>query len=167
MRQVLIVCTANICRSPMAVAVARHLLPEPGWRWWRPQPPLRFDCAGLHVPALRQRPDARAAAVLTRHGYRVPRRLSRSMVPSDFERFDLILAMERLHLAELQRTCPPQQAHKLALFLDCTPGLQGQEVPDPYFGSETGFEIVLSLCEAGVRGLLAAAQPASSQKESP
>ena len=64
--------------------------------------------------------------------------------------------MDGGHLAELLDTCAPEHAHKLRRFLDLAPGLEGQDVPDPFFGDMGGFERVLQLCELGVRGLLAA-----------
>jgi protein-tyrosine phosphatase len=75
---------------------------------------------------------------------------------ADFERFDLILAMDRDNVAQLLRRCPHEHVGKIRLFLDFATDIAEDEVPDPYYGSAQGFERVLDLCEAGAQGLLAA-----------
>lgn len=152
MTKILFVCLANICRSPMAQRVTEALA---GAR--DAGPPLWMESAGVHVPRSGAPPDPRALSALERRGY-VGRRgrpgRSREVHANDFTRFDLILAMDCIILAELTRRCPAGEAHRLHLFLDFAEGLHGQEVPDPYFGGVQGFENVLDLCEAGARGLL-------------
>ena len=91
---------------------------------------------------------------MTARHYAMGNTRSRRVIPQDFERFDLLLAMDEDNLAALQRQCPPEQLHKLRLLLSYAPELGEREVPDPYFGGLAGFERVLDLCEAGVRGLL-------------
>ena len=145
MTRVLLICMGNICRSPMALAVTRQLA---GAR-------LEVDSAGTHAVRPPQGADPRAAAVLARRGYTPEKRRSRSVTAADFEHFDLLLAMDGANLEDLRARCPPGQAGKLRLFLDFAPGLEGQDVPDPYYGDVPGFERVLDLCEAGARGLLA------------
>lgn len=149
MDRILIVCMGNICRSPMAESVARRLVQDAGLSGQ-----FEFDSAGTHAHPNRPRPDPRVKSVLTRKGYELIDRRARPVRPADFERFDLILAMDRENLAGLERNCAAELAHKLHLFLDFTPGLEGTDVPDPFFGDVRGFERVLDLCEAGVRGLL-------------
>lgn len=149
MRKILMVCTANICRSPMAKAVAQQLADRAGQsKQWA------FDAAGTHAQNGGPRPDPRTKTVMTARHYAVGNTRSRRVTPQDFERFDLLLAMDEDNLAALQRQCPPEQLHKLRLLLSYAPELGEREVPDPYFGGLTGFERVLDLCEAGVRGLL-------------
>ncbi len=118
---------------------------------------LDFDSAGTQ--ALQGRPsiDPQARAVLARAGYAVDTHRARRITPHDFAVNDLVLAMDAGHLATLREACGREHAHKLRLFLDFAPGLAGTDVPDPYFGDLGGFERVLGLCEAGVRGLLAIA----------
>lgn len=147
MAAVLFVCTANICRSPMAEVVARVRLAEAGFG------PLQSAGARAH-PKLGEAIDARAAAALLRHEYTPQKKWrSRRVQVEDFERFDLILAMEAQNLADLQRLCPPPLHAKLRLLLDFVPGLAGQDVPDPYFGPAAGFDHVLGLIERGVQGI--------------
>ncbi len=143
------VCMGNICRSPMAQAIAEKLVADA-----RLSSQWRFDSAGTHASRVGERPDPRAAATLLRHGYAAGHIRSRKIIPQDFQSFDLILAMDASNLADLHRLCPPEHLHKLHLFLDFAPALNEAEVPDPYWGSAAGFERVFDLCEAGARGLI-------------
>lgn len=144
---ILIVCTANICRSPMAEVVMKARLSESGFG--------SVQSAGARAhPKLGEAIDARAAAALLRHEFRPPKKWrSRRVQLEDFERFDLILAMEAQNLADLRALCPAPLQGKLRLLLDFVPGLEGQDVPDPYFGPAAGFDQVLALIERGVAGL--------------
>jgi protein-tyrosine phosphatase len=149
MTKILMVCMANICRSPMARAVAQQLVRDAGRA-----AAFEFDSAGTHAQHAGERPDPRARSVLSSRHYAIHNARSRRVTARDFERFDLILAMDENNLAMLQRQCPPHQQHKLRLLLAFAPELGITEVPDPYFGDLAGFERVLDLCEAGVRGWL-------------
>ena len=73
----------------------------------------------------------------------------------DFSEADLILAMDAGHLEALRERCPPQARHKLALLLDHAPDFVGRDVPDPYYGDESGFIEVLDLAEEASRRLVA------------
>lgn len=149
MNRVLMVCMANICRSPMACSVAQHLARQQGR-----QRQFEFDSAGTHAPTLSQRMDPRAREALLKRGYTPVKNRSKQARLQDFERFDLILAMDDANLAALKRQCPAAMHNKLRLLLSFAPALGITEVPDPYYGDAAGFEKVLSLCEAGVHGLL-------------
>lgn len=118
---------------------------------------LEFDSAGTQALQGRATTDPRARGVLARAGYKFDGKRARRVTQQDFAVNDLILAMDAQHLGELRDACEPEHLRKLRLFLDCAPGLEGRGVPDPYFGDLGGFDRVLDLCEAGVRGLLAAA----------
>jgi len=150
MTNVLVVCMANVCRSPMAASVLRKLAIDQGLAG-----ALNIGSAGVRVPWPGTRIDPRADAALRRGGYTSLRSRSQQVTPADFQRIDLALAMDHTNLEELRELCPPEQAHKLHLFLDFTSDLRGQAVPDPYYGDARGFDNVLALCEAGARGLLA------------
>jgi protein-tyrosine phosphatase len=149
MTQILMVCMANVCRSPMALAVAQQLTRNQG-RVGK----LRFDSAGTHVPGAK-RIDARGQAVLLKRQYTPGKTRSRQVSAQDFERFDLILAMDKANLAALRRLCPPALHDKLRLLMSFAPEQGIAEVPDPYYGDLAGFERVLDLIEAGIKGLLA------------
>ena len=144
------VCMGNICRSPMAEVVANHFLLA------RPNEVFLVKSAGTH--AIRSADaDLRARKVLQARGYDMPKRKARGVSDGDFERFDLILAMDATTLSELQRRCPVQHQHKLRLFMSLVElgsEVSPPSVPDPYYGNAQGFNNVLDMCEAGVKGLL-------------
>lgn len=146
MIQVLLVCRGNLCRSPMALAITAHHL-----RLFGLHHGVRLGSAGTHASTHRKHPDPRAMATLQRFGYAPARQSARAVVQSDFERYDLLLAMDPSNLADLQAQCPEALQHKLQLFLHHTPDAIGREIPDPYFGAPSGFERVLRLCEVGAR----------------
>lgn len=151
MTRVLLVCMANVCRSPTALAVARQRVLELELAKW-----MEFDSAGTHVRHAGERIDPRAASVLAKRHYKPTKTRSRQIIAQDFQRFDLIVAMDEANLLALKAQCMPQHHSKLCLLLEFAPELGLREVPDPYYGSLAGFERVLDLCEAGLSGLFRA-----------
>jgi protein-tyrosine phosphatase len=115
---------------------------------------LWVDSAGIHASHFSEKPDRRAELALSRRGYELAHTRSRRIEPQDFEKFDLLLAMDATNLTDLQRLAPPAYLNKVRLFLSFAEGLNETEVPDPYYGNAEGFERVLDLCEAGARGLI-------------
>lgn len=150
MRSVLLVCTGNICRSPTADGVLRRLVRDAGL-----EGQVRVDSAGTHDYHVGEAPDPRAQEHARRRGYDLSALRARRLEQGDFERFDLILAMDRSHLRVLQRLAPAGQRHKLRLFMEFAKSWELAEVPDPYYGGDAGFEQVLDMIEAGARGVLA------------
>jgi len=150
MTKVLMVCTANICRSPMALTVGRTHAAKLGLTR-----EFLFDSAGTHAAKPPQPMDGRARQTLLQRGYAPVRSKARTVRPRDFEEFDLVLAMDTANLGALQKICPAEHTAKLRLLMSFAPEDTSIDVPDPYFGNMGGFERVLDLCEAGVRGLLA------------
>lgn len=150
MFRILVVCMGNICRSPIAESVFQALVNERGL-----SASVEIDSAGTYAGHQGSKPDSRAIAVATARGYaQITRQRARRVLPRDFELFDLVLAMDLRNLRHLQDMCPPEQQHKLQLFLDCA-GMGAQsEVPDPYYGNAAGFEHVMELCEKGARAVL-------------
>ena len=149
MTKLLMVCMGNTCRSPMARAIACKLAAAAGLA-----PAFEVDCAGTHADPLGERPDPRAVLTLARHGYEMGRARSRRIAEQDFHAFDLILAMDTDNLAALRSLCPAEHGHKLHLLLDFAEDIKEVEVPDPYYGTQEGFEQVLALCEAGIKSLV-------------
>lgn len=145
----LFVCLGNICRSPTAEAVFRHLLAREGTNLG-----IEVDSAGIGRWHVGEPPDERAQAAARRRGLDMSSIRARQIAREDFERFDLILAMDRENLAELRRRAPPQYRERVRLFLEFAPDLGAQDVPDPYYGGEAGFEEVLDLTEQAARNLL-------------
>ncbi len=150
MTKVLVVCMANVCRSPMAASVLQQMAADQGLAR-----ALKVESAGVRVAWPGVRIDPRADAALRRAGYTAVRTRSRQITAADVQRADLALAMDHANLEELRELCPPDQSHKLRLFLDFAADRRGEAVPDPYYGDARGFDNVLALCEAGARGLLA------------
>jgi len=149
MQSVLFVCTGNICRSPTADGVFRYLVREAGL-----EARVRVDSAGTHDYHVGEPPDERTQAHALRRGYDLSALRARQVVGEDFERFDLLLAMDRGHLRILQRLAPPAHRHKLRLFMDFATTRRRDEVPDPYYGGARGFDEVLDMVEDAARGLL-------------
>ncbi|MBL0917407.1 MAG: low molecular weight phosphotyrosine protein phosphatase [Hydrogenophaga sp.] len=142
MHQVLLVCMGNICRSPMASAVMQAEVQRRGL-----QAAVGVDSAGVYDGHEGERADERARRLARAQGYEaIDRERARGIRGEDFERFDLILAMDRNNLRNLQQRCPPAHRHKLHLYLAYA-GLGEREVPDPYYGPIGGFELVLGMCE--------------------
>jgi protein-tyrosine phosphatase len=141
MKKVLFVCTGNICRSPTAEGVLRHLSRQLGME-------VHVESAGTHDYHVGQPPDRRAQHHAQGRGYDLSAQRARQLRKRDFEEFDLIVAMDRGHLEILQQHCPPQHRAKVRMLLD------GHDVPDPYYGGADGFEQVLDMVEAACLGLL-------------
>ncbi|HXY76814.1 MAG TPA: low molecular weight protein-tyrosine-phosphatase [Steroidobacteraceae bacterium] len=148
--RVLFVCLGNICRSPTAEAVLRALAAREA-----PDLVIEVDSAGTSGYHIGDAPDARARAAAARRGYDLSALRARIVEPADFERFDLILAMDRENLRVLRRRAPATVHQRLRLFLEFAPSGAAEDVPDPYYGGANGFEEVLDLVEAATRGLLA------------
>ena len=149
MRGVLFVCTGNICRSPTADAVMRRMVRNAGLAHG-----VRVDSAGTHDYHVGEAPDARGQEHARRRGYDLSGLRARQVVAEDFESFELILAMDRGHLAILRRIAPPQHRHKLRLFMEFAESWRAGAGPDPYSRWAVGFERVLDMVEAAARGLL-------------
>lgn len=158
MTKILFVCMGNICRSPTAEGVFRHHLSE-----FPEQLDLEVDSAGTHAYHVGEPPDSRSQAAARRRGIDISSIRARKVRTEDFVEYDYILAMDKLNLVTLKDLCPGEHAHKLSLFLDYIENTDREEVPDPYYGGETGFEQVLDLVEAASHGLLRAL---SSQADS-
>ena len=139
---VLFVCMGNICRSPTAEGVFRKLALDAGL-----EETLRIDSAGTHAYHEGEPPDRRAQAAAERRGYDLSDLRARRVSETDFEEFDLILAMDSLNLVTLQDRAEEAAHERLKKLLDYSKNKPGGDVPDPYYGGATGFERVLDLVE--------------------
>jgi protein-tyrosine phosphatase len=163
------VCLGNICRSPTAEGVMRHQLAEA-----QLADRVIVDSAGTGDWHIGEAPDERAQRAAKHRGYDLSTFRGRQISAEDFERFDLIVAMDDKNVAALRQVCPPAQRDKIRLLMEFAtaasatdgngaekraPGFDAREVVDPYFGGGEGFEIVLDQCEAACRGLIAALRP--------
>jgi protein-tyrosine phosphatase len=145
---VLFVCMGNICRSPTAEGVFRHIVEQEGLA-----ESIEVDSAGTHAFHVNEPPDRRAQEAAERRGISMSNIRARRVEPGDFERFDYIIAMDRGNLSILIDQADAEHHSKIRLFLDYTRGNE-DEVPDPYYGGAAGFERVLDLVEEASRGLL-------------
>lgn len=147
--RVLFVCMGNICRSPAAEIVFRKQVADAGR-----SADFLIDSAGTIGMHAGKGPDTRMAATLASRGYRIEGK-SRQIRERDLEDFDLILVMDQDNLADVRRL-DRQQRHreKIRLFTDYCTRHQANEVPDPYYGGQAGFEKVADLVEDAAVGLL-------------
>ncbi|HEV6968302.1 low molecular weight protein-tyrosine-phosphatase [Roseateles sp.] len=146
MAAVLLVCTANICRSPMAEAIFKAKLGEVF---------KTIASAGVHADPRGGPVDARAAAALGRHNYSLDRKWrSRRVEPGQLGQYDLVLAMEADHVEALRSKAAPEHHTRILLLTDFVPELSGQDIPDPYFGPAQGFDAVIGMLERAAQRLL-------------
>jgi len=146
---VLFVCTGNICRSPTAEAIFRKLAADAGMA-----DAVTADSAGTHSYHVGEPPDPRAQAAAAKRGYDLSALRARRIEGADFQRFDLILAMDQDHYAILARMAGSPAGHKLKLMMSYAQRFKERVVPDPYYGGPQGFERVLDLLEDAAGGLL-------------
>ena len=147
--RVLFVCLGNICRSPTAEAVFRQQLNAAGL-----DAQVAVDSAGTSDWHVGKAPDTRTRLAAQRRGYDMTALRGRQVQVEDFSRFDLILAMDASNMAELQALQPADSHAELDLYLRRYQ-LALDEMPDPYYGGEEGFEQVLDLAEQAAACLLA------------
>ncbi|HTB88202.1 MAG TPA: low molecular weight protein-tyrosine-phosphatase [Steroidobacteraceae bacterium] len=156
--KVLFVCLGNICRSPTAEGVLRHLAAKEA-----PQLSLEIDSAGTADYHIGAPPDPRSQRAARKRGIDISGLKARQVAVDDFARFDLILAMDAENLRELRAMQPRNSRAALKLFLEYAPDLKLRDVPDPYYRDAAAFEEVLDLTTAASRGLLAALQEGAQQ----
>ncbi|WP_175653645.1 low molecular weight protein-tyrosine-phosphatase [Pseudomonas sp. Marseille-P9899] len=146
--RVLFVCLGNICRSPTAEGVLRHQLTKAGLA-----DVIEVASAGTGDWHVGKQPDSRTRRAAQLRGYDLSSQRAQQVRVEHFNEYDLILAMDKSNLANLQSLRPGHASAELDLFLRRYEGAI-DEVPDPYYGGEQGFEQVLDLIEAACRGLV-------------
>ena len=146
MRNLLFVCAGNICRSPVAEYVVRSEFARAGLD-------IAVASAGTGPWHIGKPADARTLASAAARGYDLSAHRARQMQRTEFDRHDLVLAMDRQNLETLLARCPPEHAGRIALFLPFAGVAASDEVPDPYYGDVEDFERVIDLARAGAQGL--------------
>lgn len=141
--RILFVDAGNYCRSPAAEAVARAIAARAG-----AGSRLAFSSAGLKDKHAGDRADPRTIAACDARGYDLGDFRCREITPEDFASSDLILAMDRDNLAQLESRRPTDNETPIRLFLGDV------EVPDPYYGGEDGFGAMMDLIELGAERLV-------------
>lgn len=146
---VLFVCMGNICRSPTADGVFRHKVQQHGL-----QDLVTVDSAGTHNYHPCSPPDPRSQEHAALRGYDLSALRARQIKNSDFDAFDLILAMDWDNLALIQDICPKQHQKKVRRMTEFCVNLDSPVVPDPYYDGPSAFEHVLDLAEDASDGLI-------------
>ncbi len=147
---VLMICMGNICRSPTAEGVLRAKLEAAGLA-----DRVELDSAGTHDYHVGRAPDRRAQRHALARGYDLSALRARQAEAADFERFDLLLAMDEQNLAGLRAICPPGREDRMRLLMSFATRHDAAEVPDPYSGGDAGFERVLDYIEDACDGVVA------------
>ena len=147
--RVLFVCMGNICRSPTAEAVLRKALRDQGI-----DDRVEVDSAGTHGYHVGERADPRTQRAAESRGYDLSSIRARKVAAQDLEYFDLVLAMDRSNLENLQRICLSDFSERLGLLMTYSRAFDDEEVPDPYYGLGHGFDLVLDMIEDASAGLI-------------
>ena len=146
---VMFVCLGNICRSPTAHGLFAARVQEAGL-----QNRILVSSAGTGGWHVGSPPDARSVQAARQRGIDLSHLRARQVKASDFAEQDYILAMDRQNLADLRSLKPAHYSGSLDLFLTFGDSPHHVEVPDPYYGGEEGFRLVLDLIDAASDGLL-------------
>jgi protein-tyrosine phosphatase len=148
MTSILLVCLGNICRSPMAEGVVREQLDTAGMTH------IATDSAGTSGWHAGGSPDPRAVKAALMRDIDISAQRARQVEAEDFDRFDIIAAMDQANYARLREIQPEGSKARVYLLLGFARELPVSEVPDPYYGGEDGFDHALGLIEQGTRGLV-------------
>lgn len=148
MIRVLFVCLGNICRSPTAEGIFRHLVDRRGL-----SKHFQIDSAGTGAWHAGEYADRRSAMEALKHGIDISRVQSRKVTDADFHEFDYILAMDEQNYHDLIDRCPPGLEEKISLMLTHGPFKGATAVPDPYY-NQNGFGLVFELLRDACEGLL-------------
>ncbi len=146
---VLFVCLGNICRSPTAHGIFKKLVDDAGLN-----NTVAIDSCGTGDWHLDHAPDKRAQTAALQQGFDLSGLRSRLICQADFIRFDYILVMDKKNLHDVLLLCPEQFKHKCELFLTYANELAVDEVPDPYYGGDDGFEDVIEMIKVASLNLL-------------
>ncbi len=135
------VCLGNICRSPLAEGIMKEKIKKAGLDFF-------VDSAGMISYHVGECPDHRSIAVAKQFGIDISEQVARKFTKNDFEKFDLIFAMDTSVYEELISIATSEKhKKKIHRFLDFAEW-DSSEVPDPYYGSKKDFEEVFNLLNA-------------------
>ena len=144
--RILFVCLGNICRSPLAAGIFKKLAADAGLA-------VEVASAGVSDDHVGQRPDRRARRVARTHGIELDG-TARQVADEDFDRFDLLVAMDQDNYRRLLAQCPTGHRRKIMMLRAFENRRSPPDVPDPYYGGLDGFEGVYQIIEQNCRSLL-------------
>lgn len=147
---VLFVCLGNICRSPTAEGVFRKKVEDAGLSHL-----IHIDSAGTADWHRGKAPDARTVRAAASRSFDLSALRARQVIAADLNQFDYVLAMDESNLADIHLLSASAFSAKAGLFLSYSRQQKHTEVPDPYYGGEDGFSLVLDLIDDAADGLLA------------
>tara|TARA_B100000959_G_scaffold39947_2_gene39135 strand:+ start:4572 stop:5066 length:495 start_codon:yes stop_codon:yes gene_type:complete len=150
MVKVLFICLGNICRSPTAEGVFRSIVKDAGL-----SDEIKIDSVGTGSWHVGDPPDRRSQEAAARRGIDISHQRSRQISQDDIAEFDYLVVMDRSNIDNLDHLVPTNMMQKIYLFLEFAPRLNHSDVPDPYYGGPTGFDVVLDLIEEASKELLA------------
>ncbi|MFY7970590.1 MAG: low molecular weight protein-tyrosine-phosphatase [Flavobacteriales bacterium] len=145
--KVLMVCLGNICRSPMAEGVLRHVAQEANF-------PIEVDSCGTSRFHVGENPDKRATACLIKKGISIEHLQARQFSTNDFDQFDYIYVMDKTNLEDIQKLAETEeQRKKVCLWMNAVERTN-ESVPDPYYGGEEEFEHVYRMLSTNAKKLV-------------
>jgi protein-tyrosine phosphatase len=148
MKKVLFVCLGNICRSPAAEGVFRHLVEQAGL-----QGAIQIDSCGTAAHHAGEPADTRMQTHAKDRGYELTS-IARGLERSDLEEFDYIITMDNSNYNNVVALTADDIKYKIKKMMDFATHHPHDQIPDPYYGGSEGFELVLDLLEDACQGLL-------------
>ena len=149
-KSLLFVCLGNICRSPSAEAIFKSMVDSEGL-----ENEIKVDSAGILGVHSGEKADSRMRSYASKRGYKLES-ISRKFNPAfDFDQFDLIIGMDDENIADLRRMArSDSDLKKIHKMTDFSVKFNYSVVPDPYYGGDRGFELVIDLLEDACSNLL-------------
>lgn len=139
-RRILFVCLGNICRSPTAEGVFRSMVPD-----------METDSCGTAAWHVGKPPYGPMQVAAGQKGYNLSDLRARQIDLSDFDTFDLIIAMDAQNKAEIEALRPEGNGTPVRVFTEFAPETGMDHVPDPYYTRD--FAGAVRLIESAATGL--------------
>ncbi len=138
--KILVVCLGNICRSPLAHGILEYKLSL--------ENNCIIDSAGTANYHIGSKPDLRSIAIAKTNGIDISHQKARQFIREDFDRYDIIYAMDTSNYNNIVALASSKtETKKVKLILNENPNIENKNVPDPYYGGDSGFEYVFNILE--------------------
>ena len=138
--KILVVCLGNICRSPLAHGILESKLSL--------ENNCIIDSAGTANYHIGSKPDHRSIAIAKTNGIDISHQKARQFIREDFDRYDIIYAMDTSNYNNIVTLASSKkETKKVKLILNENPNIENKNVPDPYYGGDSGFEYVFNILE--------------------